>query len=160
MPQNYFIIVVSPVETPKGIVSASRLWSELADRQVWYVNAETPYQDRIKGGDQVIFFLEGAAGGGSFVAHGLCSGSIAPLTGEDQAFLAELGLTRFSGRIPLLLVIYWPTDVPLAPLVSNLRFVKDKEHHTAYLRQGIVPIEREEFELIVAQSTLDESGEH
>jgi hypothetical protein len=159
VPKDHFIIVASPVETAKGILSAYRFWSELTEKQVWYVTPETPHQDRIKGGDQVVFFLENSTGDGGFVAHGLCSGPVAPLTGEDRAFLAELGLTQFTGRIPLLLVIYWLTDVPLAPLVPNLRFIEDKEHYTAYLRQGIVPIEKEDFELIVAQSAPDESRE-
>lgn len=149
---GHFIFVAAPVQSEQGRISGYDIWRIVTERPVWYTNASAPYRNRIKGGDRVLFYLGGRPGGGSFVAQGLCSGPVAPLTAEDQAFLAEWGITRFTGRIPLLLVIYWLGEVLLKPLVPELRFIKDKRHYGLYLRQGIVPIGKDDFDLIVAQS--------
>ncbi|ACA60018.1 EVE domain-containing protein [Candidatus Desulforudis audaxviator] len=149
---NHFVFVATPVQSDKGRISSYEIWKVLTEKLVWYTTASAPYRNRIKGGDRIVFYLGGRPGGGSFVAQGLCSGPVAPVTAEDGAFLAEMGITRFSSRIPLLLVIYWLDEVPLKPLVPALTFIRDKKHYGLYLRQGIVPIGQEDFDLIVTQS--------
>ena len=152
--KNHFVFVVSPVETDSGLLSAYRFWSALTDNQVWYVTAGAPYADRIRSGDQVLFCLKSASGGGGFVAHGLCSGPVAPLNDEDRAFMSRLGITtRFTGRVPLLLVIYWPAAVPVEAVAESLRSLgSDGED---FCRGEIVPIAGADFDLIVAQSAAE-----
>jgi hypothetical protein len=149
---DHFVFVAAPVQSDKGRISGYEIWKILTEELVWYTTASAPYRNRIKGGDRILFYLGGRPGGGRFVAQGLCSGPVGPLLAEDEAFLAERGITRFTGRIPLLLVIYWLDEVPLKPLVPELAFIKDKRHYGLYLRQGIVPIGEDDFDLIVSQS--------
>lgn len=149
---DYFVFVAAPVQSDKGRISGYEIFKILSEELVWYTTASAPYRNRIKGGDRILFYAGGKPGGGRFVAQGLCSGPVGPLSAEDEAFLAERGITRFTGRIPLLLVIYWLDEVLLKPLVPELAFIKDKRHYGLYLRSGIVQIGQDDFDLIVAQS--------
>lgn len=146
---NHYLFMATGLQGVDIKIPPHMIWEMLTEKKVWYLTPSAPYRNRFVEGDRIVFYLGGKEGGRVFVGQGTVAGVSEPLTRDDEAFLAALGLPFFGWRVPLSEAITWGKQVPIKNLVPELTFIKDKQNYGLHLRSGIVAMSEADYQRIL-----------
>lgn len=150
---NHYIFIVSRLDTGQARVNARHIADTLLSNNLWLFSSAAPHIKRLDRGDQALIYLAGP-GERVFVAVVELGEPVRKATDAERKLLSDLGLTWFSLASQLESVKRFATDVPIAPLVSELEFIGNKEYYGHYLRQAVKHIDQCDFQLVVQQTTF------
>jgi len=149
--KRYYVFVVGEQMGCDGCaIPSSHVFKRLAANSRWFLSTFTPFRDKYKPGDQVLFYLAGPkhryfAGRASVAVKPL------PASQSDLEMLAQLGLFGYEVALPLSGVVLFRSPRPMRDLVGNLEFIKDKKNYGLNLRQGAIRISRKDYDYIVRE---------
>ena len=147
---NYYIFITNNagLETQ---VSASHIVATLTTNGFWLTYGRAPYRKLYKRGDKVLFYVAGK-GARYFAGNAEIAGPLAEASDDEILLANDLGLDGFNERIPLEAVHFWKEPVPIAPLIENLAFIKDKKNYGLHFRQAAARIGADDYHLILSNT--------
>lgn len=160
MPCHY-LLVVSPLGKPTGGYFPSRIVAEARlSAKVWPLYARTTFLNIIAAGDCCLIYAAGAGPNSQLFVGKTNVHSVKQVRAN---WVEPLGVnaTKFASKLlHLENVTIWRDPVAIKPLVTNLRFIKNKVYWGQALQGGCKRLSVEDFELIcdaVSSARFDSS---
>ena len=104
----------------------------------WSLYKRTSNRLNIRKGDKILFYLARYPRR-KFVANGVLSSNVKEEVDEFSVGLYKIRL--------------WKIQVPIRPLISSLKFIKDKEKWGRYMQGGIIRISDRDYDFIMGESS-------
>ena len=113
--------------------------------RLWGIGSKTPNQRNLVTGDKVVFYLTNPA----MAFAGTATISSTVLNEEEQDMLSrESVFLNADGGVRLADIDEWEEYRPIKALLSDLKFIKNKENWGSHLQGGVTRISEEDYELI------------
>jgi hypothetical protein len=139
---NHYIFVATSLDW--GLRTAGKeIVHALSRRKVWLASRSMPFQRDYEHG-----YVAGR-GARCFVGDAIIGGPLTHASKEEKLLASQLGLTSFEYAIPLEAVQMWESEVPIRPLVGQLRFISNKRYYGHNLRQAAARIAAEDYDLVL-----------
>lgn len=152
MAKSYFIFVANDVQMSSNEkASAFDIADALLARGFWAFTAQAPLQAKLAVGDEVLIYLAGPKRR-HFVAVAQVASQSDEVTEEQKNILKDFGLSFMRYSISLRNILRLEPFVEIKPLISDLRFISDKQNYGLHLRRPIVRIEQEDFYKITGKA--------
>ncbi|NLJ80659.1 MAG: hypothetical protein GX335_06525 [Firmicutes bacterium] len=146
MKQRYFMVIINNIEFENEVLTAPKIAYSLLDQGIWLFSSHTAKVKTLEAGDKIVIYAAGR--GNRFFL-----GSFALKTKPEPSECGPAGLERlvklFALRSEIKEISRWAEPKPMADLLENLSFIKDKRNYGLYLRQGLRVLSEEDYQVIV-----------
>ncbi len=121
---------------------------ERLKQNIWLVNSKNVRVKYLREGDEVVFYLGSRVDEKGFVGVGVLASKARTLTALEITKYGSPS-SQFDKAASLRDAKIWPQVKPVAALVPQLRFIKNKQRWGAYFQGGIINLPKLDFELII-----------
>ncbi len=146
MKQRYFMVIINNLEIGDEVLTAPKIACSLLDQGIWLFSPHTGKVKTLQAGDKIVIY---AAGRGNRFFLGSFALKTKPELSESHPAGLERLVKLFSLRSEIREVSRWAEPKPMADLLENLSFIKDKKNYGLYLRQGLRELSKEDYLAIV-----------
>lgn len=149
---GHYIFVANDIPlVSRGSVSATHIADVLLSQEFWAFSPHTPVQSKLKPQDRILIYLAGPSRR-HFVAEALLASHVFDANESHKDVLGSLGITYFSKIVALKQIRRFDSPIPIAPLVHDLHFIRNKRYYGHHLRHAIIRIPERDFDLIVSKT--------
>lgn len=139
---NYYIFVVNDQSKYGKLRTARETYDFLMEKEVWGFGENTNHLNNIKKDDLVIFYQAGGEGQKFLGIATLASGAYKDASSKD------LFLDPETYKIDLENVKVWDKPKPIAPILAQLFFIKNKDYWGTYFQGGCRKISKKDYSTI------------
>jgi hypothetical protein len=146
--RNDYVFVVAKLEYGGYDVAARQIFACLTAAKRWLLPSYACYARALRRGDRVLIYIAGPRER-VFTADAVLAAGVREMNQQDRQIAAELRLLDFEQAVDFDRISLWTVPVPLSPLTTSLRFIRDKRYPGQYLRHGVVRLEPGDFDVAV-----------